>query len=486
MVELLAPDGTEWDSPVVGPAVQRAADSGTRRLRPARATHRERKSGSSCRPPRPETSINPQFSALGNGLWALRSATKRRVGSNNWVVCGTPDRRRRAAGRQRHAPHGARAEHVVSRVARMAAIRSESVGSVCALIGITLPGVPALVVGSNTHVAWGFTNTYADWSDLVLLDVDPQDPTRYRTPDGWRDLRPPRRGDRRRRRTRRTSRRVSWTIWGPVLEPDHHGRPRAIRWVAHDAERLAVDLGRARERRAPWTRAFDAVNGLGAPGQNFVVADAQGHIGWTVYGSIPRRVGFDGRLPQSWADGSRGWSGWLSPAEYPRVRDPESGRIWTANARVVDGDMLNGSATAATRSARGRASSAIGSWPENGSRPPTCSTFSSTRSASFLARWRDLALRTLTPAAMCRPAAHAANSACSSNRHGTATRRPSSPGYRLTRMFREEVSDAVIAFVLVRVLRGRPLLRLPGGSSSRRPDLEAGHRTADASARSGV
>src|SRR4029453_4769885 len=41
------------------------------------------------------------------------------------------------------------------------------------VIGVTLPGVPAVVVGSNTHIAWGFTNTYADWSDLVLLDVDP-------------------------------------------------------------------------------------------------------------------------------------------------------------------------------------------------------------------------------------------------------------------------------------------------------------------------
>ena len=44
------------------------------------------------------------------------------------------------------------------------------------LIGVTLPGVPAVVVGSNTHVAWGFTNTYADWSDIVLLDVDPAQP----------------------------------------------------------------------------------------------------------------------------------------------------------------------------------------------------------------------------------------------------------------------------------------------------------------------
>jgi penicillin amidase len=52
--------------------------------------------------------------------------------------------------------------------------------------GVTLPGVPAVVVGSNTHVAWGFTNTCADWSDIVLLDADPARPDAYLTPQGWR------------------------------------------------------------------------------------------------------------------------------------------------------------------------------------------------------------------------------------------------------------------------------------------------------------
>ena len=41
------------------------------------------------------------------------------------------------------------------------------------LIGVTLPGVPAVVIGSNTHVAWGFTNSQGDWSDIVLLEIDP-------------------------------------------------------------------------------------------------------------------------------------------------------------------------------------------------------------------------------------------------------------------------------------------------------------------------
>ncbi len=38
------------------------------------------------------------------------------------------------------------------------------------ITGVTLPGLPAVVAGSNGHVAWGFTNSYGDFSDIVLLD----------------------------------------------------------------------------------------------------------------------------------------------------------------------------------------------------------------------------------------------------------------------------------------------------------------------------
>jgi penicillin amidase len=365
------------------------------------------------------------------------------VGSNNWVISG----RLTADG----APLVANDMHLAVRVpniwyrASLEWSDPSSPSGLVRLIGITLPGAPALIIGSNTHVAWGFTNTYADWSDLILLEVDPQDPTRYRTPDGWRtfdrydevidvaggptDHMP-----------------VSWTIWGPVIEPDFRGRPRAMRWVAHDADRLAV-VSAALENARTVEDTFNAVNGLGAPGQNFVVADSQGHIGWTVYGSIPRRVGFDGRLPQSWADGSRGWSGWITPADYPRVRDPESGRIWTANARVVDGDML---------SVLGHSNYEVGSrariirdllMSKERFSPTDLLDIQLETSASFLARWRELALRALTPAAI---TAHSSRTRFRElvertwDGHASA----GSPGYRLTRMFREEVSDAVIAFVL--------------------------------------
>jgi penicillin amidase len=446
MVDLMAPDGTEWDSPIVGAAFSTPPIPGPE-VYDLRARRLEKgptkKYRIQAQPPRQETSVP---AASGSGLWALGVADNRAdsaIGSNNWAITG----RLTSDG----APLIANDMHLAVRVpntwyrASLEWPDPSSPSGSLRLIGVTLPGTPALVVGSNTHVAWGFTNTYADWSDLIVLEVDPQDATRYRTPDGWRQFEKhdevievaggpaehlP----------------VSWTIWGPVLAPDFRGRPRAMRWVAHDADRLAV-VSAALETAHTVDETFDAVNGLGAPGQNFVVADSQGHIGWTVYGAIPRRIGLDGRIPQSWADGRRGWSGWLTQAEYPRVRDPESGRIWTANARVVDGAMLamlgDGNYEVGSRASiiRDRL------MARDRFAPTDLLAIQLDTSASFLARWRDLALRTLTPAAIAgRDSRARFRELVEQTWDGHAS--ASSPGYRLTRLFREEVADAVITFVL--------------------------------------
>jgi penicillin amidase len=314
------------------------------------------------------------------------------------------------------------------------------------LIGVTLPGFPALVAGSNTHVAWGFTNTYADWSDIVVLEVDdPADAKRYRTPHGWRDFERHQEviriaGQEPRRET------IRWTVWGPVLGPDHRGRLRAYRWVAHSAERLAASATPLETARSV-PEAFEAANGVGAPGQNIVVVDRQGRIGWSVFGSIPRRVGVDPGAPASWADGTRAWQGWLSPAEYPRLIDPPDGRLWTANARVVDGDMLatlgDGSYEVGSRATiiRDRL------MAKERFTPADMLDIQLDTSARFLARWRDVILRTLTPE-------HIAGQRNRARfrelveKSWTGQASPDAAGYGLTRLFREQVSERVMAFVL--------------------------------------
>lgn len=205
------------------------------------------------------------------------------------------------------------------------------------LAGLTLPGVPALISGSNGRVVWAFTNSGGDWTDLVELEFDGGDESRYRTADGFRSVEvfeetlevadgPA------------ETLTVRQTIWGPITT--RWGRPQAIRWIAHDPEGLRpgfVDFAVAEDL----DDAFRTARRSGMPPQNIVAADANGEIGWSIAGPIPRRRGLSGAAPTSWADGERGWDGYLAPEEVPEIRNPPSGLLWTANNRLVDGEWLD-------------------------------------------------------------------------------------------------------------------------------------------------
>ena len=120
---------------------------------------------------------------------------------------------------------------------------------------------------------------------------------------------------------------------------DARGREYAQRWVAHDADALASDITTP-ERARSVDDLLVAVAGLGIPNQNVAMADTTGRIAWTIGGTIPRRIGHNGMTPESWADGTNRWDGYLTAEEFPRIVDPKDGRLWTANAPVVDGAML--------------------------------------------------------------------------------------------------------------------------------------------------
>ncbi|MEP6782028.1 MAG: penicillin acylase family protein, partial [Acidobacteriota bacterium] len=204
--------------------------------------------------------------------------------------------------------------------------------------GVTLPGVPGLVVGSNGHVAWGFTNTGGDWSDLVRIDRDAHDDTKYLTPDGPKAFEIINETIAAKGAAAKTFA-IRSTIWGPIVWKDARGREYAQHWVAHDAQALASDITKP-ERARSVDDLIAAVSGLGIPNQNVTMADTSGRIAWTIGGVMPKRVGHDGMTPESWADGSNRWDGYVSPSDFPHIVDPESGRIWTANAPVVSGAQL--------------------------------------------------------------------------------------------------------------------------------------------------
>ena len=112
---------------------------------------------------------------------------------------------------------------------------------------------------------------------------------------------------------------IRWTIWGPIVWKDARGREYAQRWVAHDAQSLAADITKP-ERARSVDDCWQAVAGLGIPNQNVTMADTSGRIAWTIGGAIPRRIGHDGMTPESWADGTHRWDGYLTARGFPAHR----------------------------------------------------------------------------------------------------------------------------------------------------------------------
>ncbi len=306
--------------------------------------------------------------------------------------------------------------------------------------GVTLPGTPAVVAGSNGRVAWGLTNAYGDFSDLVVLEEDEAAGT-YRTPDGTQS--PSRVTEMIRiKGSEDRAVEVEETIWGPVVDRDHRGRRRALRWTAHDPEAVnltVLDLATT----DTIDEAMAVASRAGIPPQNFVVADHHGRIGWTIMGRIPRRVGCDGRLPAAWADGGCRWDGLLAPAEAPRLTDPPSGRLWTANARTVDGAMLallgDGGYALGARARQIRdALLAL----DNASEADMLAIQLDDR-ALFLGPWRERLLAVLTSAALASRPRLAFLLPLVREWSGRAS--AGDAGYRYVRAFRQTTMEAVLA-----------------------------------------
>jgi len=416
LFEFLTPRGTEWDAPLSGvPFVQPALPGkevvDLRRQRPA--------------VPPPLASAEPEgrdeFPSLGSNNWAVdaaHSATGAAILANDMHLgLGVPNTWYRAS------------------------LVFEQDGAERRITGVMLPGAPFVVVGSNGHVAWGFTNSQGDWADLVILDPDPSDTDAYRTPEG------PRRfghesetiqvkgGD-------DVELEVLETVWGPVVDTDHNGHRRALAWVALRDGGVNAALVRM-ERVSSLAEAQALGPECGIPDQNLVVADTAGHVGWTIAGRIPRRFGHDGRLPVSWADGSSGWDGWLPPEEYPRIVDPPSGRIQTANSRVVDGEDLRkvgfGGYDLGARQRQIRDDLLA---VERASEADMLKVQLDDR-AVFLERWQRLLLALLTPEATAGQAPRGEARALVESWGGHAS--TDSAGYRIVRAFRLQVAQDVFA-----------------------------------------
>ena len=366
------------------------------------------------------------------------------VGSNNWAAT--------AAHTGNGAALVANDMHLGFRVPtiwyRVRLVATDSLAPLD-VTGVTLPGTPCIVAGSNRHIAWGLTNSYGEYQTLIRLEpVDGPD-DQYATAAGAKPI---------------TAidevikvkggapviLKVEATQWGPVVDHDWNGRRMVLSWTAHNPQATNLQLVRL-ERAQSVAEAMDLGPTLGIPGQNLTVGDADGHIGWTIGGRIARHAVTHG-LPQSSLAADAGLGDWAEPGETPRIVDPPEGLIWTANTRVIGGHGAE--VVGDLGSDRGaRAGQIHAGLVAAGTLTPKASLGVQLDDRSlFLERWKTLLDHTLTDKATAGRADRAAMRDVLGHWSGHAG--VDDPAYRLVRRFRSEV-EARAFYMLVAPARAK-------------------------------
>jgi len=213
--------------------------------------------------------------------------------------------------------------------------------------GVTLPGIPGIVIGQNSRIAWGLTNMMTDDVDFFFEDISLRDST-YRLGDRVLPL------DVRTdsilvRDTLPTVMQIVRTAHGPVISdvypregvltpPNRFSvRPAvSMRWAGQDASDEILAVYRL-NHASSWEETLQAMSTFGVPSQNLVYGDVEGNIGYTAIGHVPiRHPEISPLLPGDGSALTRPWTGYVPYAELPRAYNPPGGMLATANNKIVD------------------------------------------------------------------------------------------------------------------------------------------------------
>jgi len=258
-----------------------------------------------------------------------------RPGSNDWVISGQHTvTGKPLLSNDMHLDHQMPNLWFAAHLKLKSEANSDVNGGDFDVAGVTLPGVPFVIVGHNQRIGWGFTNVGPTVEDEFVEEFNPQG--QYKTPTGWVEAQ-------HRPETIHVKGKpdvtfdVLTTRHGPIITDLLPGETRkiALRWTLQDGEGLVFfDVNSAHN----WQEFRKAFSNFVAPGQNVMYADVDGHIGYQATGRVPIRAAGDGSLPVNGSDNAHEWTGWIPFDEMPHVYDPPSGILATANGRITPDD----------------------------------------------------------------------------------------------------------------------------------------------------
>ncbi|HTX19708.1 MAG TPA: penicillin acylase family protein [Bacteroidota bacterium] len=205
--------------------------------------------------------------------------------------------------------------------------------------GVSIPGTPLVVIGRNTHVAWGLTNVMADDADFYLEMTNSAG--EYLFKDTWHPM------------TTELDTIVVKDSASVILtlKSTHHGpiindvNPVgsitsqvlvSMRWTGQDLSDEIYALSQI-DRAGNWDEFRSGVKEFTVPGQNFVYADDAGNIGYTAGVRLPIRSAQNPTLPMPGWTGEYEWNGFVPYEKLPYLYNPPQHFIATANNKLTNG-----------------------------------------------------------------------------------------------------------------------------------------------------
>ena len=245
------------------------------------------------------------------------------IGSNDWALSGSHTK----SGKPLLAndPH---LSHSIPSLWYMIHLKAPGLD----VSGVSLAGLPCIIIGHNEHIAWGMANTGPDVQDLYIESFNFRDPHKYLHNGQWVDaevhdevIRV--RGQRDYHLT------VKVTRHGPVISRDGD-RELALRWTALEPHAIRLPLLRINQA-SNWQEFTAALQDFTVPMQNFVYADVEGNIGYYAAGLVPMRKQGNGAVPVPGSTDDYDWTGFIPFEDLPHSYNPPSGIIATANGLIV-------------------------------------------------------------------------------------------------------------------------------------------------------
>lgn len=209
--------------------------------------------------------------------------------------------------------------------------------------GVTLPGVPGIVIGKGENISWVLTNVMNDDADFYIEKLDSSD-SKYSVDGQWRDLRIIKDTIKVKNGKDRVIE-IKETHRGPIISDIHTFNfiyntaesefpPISMKWLGNEFSDEMLSFYKINKAKN-WNQFREGVKYFGIPGQNFVYADTTGNIGYIMGARIPLRKKNNPTLVFDGTNTENDWQGYVPVEEIPVVLNPKENFIASANNKIL-------------------------------------------------------------------------------------------------------------------------------------------------------